>query len=232
MVVRQIATLTELLKTEPTAENFYARGYGYYNTGDLNKAAADYERAIAMEPDNFDYHYSMGMLRDKTGEFQKAIDAYTRCIALDDSRSKAFFNRAFSKSQQKDLTGSVADYTQAIALHPKNYVAYFNRGVVYRNQGKHELAVSDFNATLNLNPSFTDARQNRGISLAALNNPDALADFNKSVQELPQDPESYYNRALYFINYSVKGDYCADLRKAAQLGLKAAGKLAQEKGCK
>lgn len=31
-------------------------------------------------------------------------------------------------------------------------------------------------------------------------------------------PEGYYNRAIYFINFKIKRDYCSDLKKAFSLG--------------
>ena len=71
---------------------------------------------------------------------------------------------------------------------------------------------------IKLNPKFAEAYQNRAVSKAMLNMKDALGDFDLAVTLSPNDPECYYNRALYFINFKIKKDYCTDLKKALNLG--------------
>ena len=50
-----------------------------------------------------------------------------------------------------------------------------------------------------------------------LNLKDAINDFDQVIILAPNDPEGYYNRALYFINFKIKRDYCSDLKKALSL---------------
>ena len=56
-------------------------------------------------------------------------------------------------------------------------------------------------------------------------NLNATSDFDQVVNLSPEDPEGYYNRAIYFINYKIKRDYCSDLKKALSLDYEPSKKL-------
>ncbi|HQF48830.1 MAG TPA: hypothetical protein PLZ71_09250 [Flavobacterium alvei] len=64
-----------------------------------------------------------------------------------------------------------------------------------------------------------------------LNLKDAINDFDQVVILSPNDPEGYYNRALYYINFKIKKDYCSDLKKALSLGYLESKNIINEK-CK
>lgn len=227
----KIAQLDEIIKTEPTAENFYSRGFLKYKAGDLKGALPDYDMAIKIEPENFDSYYSRGMLKDKLEDYKGAADDYTVCVMLDPNSAKAHFNRGFSKSKANDFLGAVDDYSKCIAINPKHFAAYLNRGIIRQNQNSYQDALSDFDQAEAIKPGFVDAIQNRAICRAHLGRKDAIDDFNKAVSLDSQNPENYYNRALYFINYKIAGNYCSDLKIAQRMGFERAKKVIAEK-CK
>ena len=61
-----------------------------------------------------------------------------------------------------------------------------------------------------------------------LNLKDAINDFDQVIILAPNDPEGYYNRALYFINFKIKRDYCSDLKKSFSFGYLEAKELITE----
>ncbi|MNY76475.1 hypothetical protein D3C86_2160720 [compost metagenome] len=61
-----------------------------------------------------------------------------------------------------------------------------------------------------------------------INAKDALNDFDTAVALAPKNPEGYYNRALYYINFKIKKDYCSDLKAALNLGYLPAKELITE----
>ena len=227
----RIKQLDQLLLTEPTAENYYSRGYLKYMAGDNKGAFPDYDKAIQIDPEYFDAYYSRGMLKDKIEDYKGAVEDYTICILLDEYAAKAHFNRAFCKSKINDYVGAIDDYSKCIDINPEHFSAYMNRGIIKQNKGLFGEAILDFDEAILIKPDFTDAFQNRAICKAMVNRKDALNDFNKVVELDAENPESYYNRALYFINYKVAGNYCNDLKMAQSKGYAVARKLIAEK-CK
>ncbi len=53
--------------------------------------------------------------------------------------------------------------------------------------------------------------------LAYLNKKEARLYFDIFINLNPQKVKRYYNRAIYFINYKIKEDYCEDLKKVIDL---------------
>src|SRR6218665_46365 len=181
----KIKEMTAIIATEPTAENYYSRGFLSYNVGDYKNALADYDLAIKMQPEEFDYYHSRGMLKDKMNDFKGAADDYTVCIMLNGTSAKAYFNRAFTKSKLDDYYGAIADYTECITINPKYFTAYQNRGIARQRQRLHEEAISDFTAVIHLNPKFYEAVLSRALSKAILNQSGALDDFNLAISIEP-----------------------------------------------
>ena len=129
------------------------------------------------------------------------------------------------------MVGALDDYSKCIAIKTDYFAAYMNRGIIKQNKALFAEAISDFDDALEIKPNFRDAIQNRAICRAMSNQKEALDDFNKLVELDPQNPENYYNRALYYINYKIAGNYCADLQIAKRMGFERASKVIAEK-CK
>jgi len=56
-----------------------------FAAGDGEGAAAHFQRAVALAPDNPDAHANLGFLYRSTGHYRKALGAYERAAALDDA---------------------------------------------------------------------------------------------------------------------------------------------------
>lgn len=57
-IEKDVNYYTDLIKADPSADNFYFRGYTKYNLSDYDGAMEDYNKAIALEPGNFEAHFS------------------------------------------------------------------------------------------------------------------------------------------------------------------------------
>jgi len=122
------------------------------------------ERAVALKPDNSEYHRILGTLCGQEVSAAPAIVAlkYGRC-ALD-------------------------EVNKAVQLDPKSSVNYLSHGVgnYYLPPalgGGVELAVKDFQRAIELDPQSADAHLWLGLGLRKLNrNADARKEFQKSVE--------------------------------------------------
>jgi len=220
-----IEDLNASIATDPSAENYYYRGYYNYLNDDLVDAISDYDKAVSLNPNDFNIYFSRGNLLLKLKDYQNAINDFSTCIAIDGNSQKAYFNRAFAKRKFFDRTGAIEDYSKSIALKPDNLAAYQNRGLLRKELNLHKDAIADFNEVIKIDPKSVDAFQNRAVSKAMIHAKDALADFDTAVNLAPENAETYFNRALYFINFKIKGNYCADLKKAFNFGYLPAQEL-------
>lgn len=224
-----IKALDSIIRIEPNADNYYLRGYFKYNAKEYKAALLDYNKSIELNSDNFKAFFSRGMLKDKLADFNGAIIDYTKCIALNSESSKAYFNRGFSKSNISDIKGAIEDYSKCIELNPEHKAAFLNRGILKKDQNLFEEALSDYDYAIAIDTDFLDAVQSRAILKSLMNRKDAIQDFNAAIRIAPDDGESYYNRAIYILNFKIDADYCSDIKKAVRLGFTTANTLFAQK---
>lgn len=228
---REIHKLDSLIAIEPIADNYFYRGHYKFKIKDYKNALIDFNKCIALIPNNADYYYNRGILKERMSDYNGAINDFNSCLSIDENYLKSYLNRAYSKSKSNDLNGAINDYTFYLKFNPKNSNAYFNRGMIKSNQNLNSEAILDFDCALKVEPNNSEILQSRAVSKAVLGRKDALSDFNKVIQLNPSKPESYINRAIYYLNYNIKGDFCSDLKKAVSLGSKQAEAILKD-NCK
>ena len=96
------------------------RGVELKQKGRLDAAIADYDRSIAIYPnDPFAYNNRANARRDK-GNLDGAIADYTAAIGLDADYAAAYTNRGRIHEMRKDLERARADYVAALATTDKH----------------------------------------------------------------------------------------------------------------
>jgi tetratricopeptide (TPR) repeat protein len=76
----------------------------FFEMGQLDKARADYDRAIFLNPKDVDAWNTRGLIFYKKGQLDRAIEDFDRAISLAPAYSESYYNRglAFQKSGQLD----------------------------------------------------------------------------------------------------------------------------------
>lgn len=82
--------LTALTDHAPDfAEGFHARATAYYRTDLYGPALDDLETALALNPDNFNAIFGLGVLFEELGDSRRAADLYRRVLALNPHHKNA-----------------------------------------------------------------------------------------------------------------------------------------------
>jgi lipoprotein NlpI len=182
------------------AKAYYYRGVEYRDKGDLDRAIADLNQAIRLDP-KFALAYSnRGLAWEDKGEFDRAIADYDEAIRLDPKLALAYSNRGLVWYRKGELDRALADYDEAIRLDPKFAQAYYNRGVVWRDKGELDRALTDYTEALELNPlpkaaTHVNVWVERGTIWRAKGDLDrAIADYNDAIRFDPTYSTAYLAR--------------------------------------
>ncbi len=97
---------------------FYNRGNAFYYLGVLEKAIADYSRAIVLNPDHAETFYNRANSYADLGDHERAIADYSQAIRLNPDFDAAYYNRANSHLREGRLLRAVEDYKKAFSLRP------------------------------------------------------------------------------------------------------------------
>jgi tetratricopeptide (TPR) repeat protein len=159
------------------------RGEAKVGRGDDPGALADFEEAVALEPDRWKAIYNRGVSLAQAGKLTEALADLDRAIELQDAFAKARYNRGEVKFALGDLDGAIRDYDQTVRLDPRHSAAYNARGFAYNAQGNFQQALRDFDQALRVEPDNAAALVNRGDAYADRGDYGrAVSDYQRAVQ--------------------------------------------------
>src|SRR5437588_12955326 len=109
---------TNGLGPDDRAVAYYHRGATYWRKGDYDKAIADENKAIEINPKCADAYMTRGAFYLDTGDDDQAIADASRAIEIDPQNVRAYNNRAFARGRRGDFAGAIADTSRAIDIDP------------------------------------------------------------------------------------------------------------------
>ena len=99
-------------------------------TEDYNEAIADFDRAIALDPEHFDAHYRRGLGYSNIGNYDKAIADFDKDIDLNPDYAGAYYERGFAYLNKDDYGAAIVDLDKAIELDADIDKAFGRREIV------------------------------------------------------------------------------------------------------
>jgi tetratricopeptide (TPR) repeat protein len=103
---------TALLEIEPDNPNAYNnRGNIYFSRGELEKAMADYDRAIALDDPQKDITYrNRGNLFYEMDDLKSAIEDYSSALDLNPDYREVYFSRGYAYDELGDRERAAEDF--------------------------------------------------------------------------------------------------------------------------
>ena len=193
------------------------RGWHYFKKGDIDRAIADYNESIRLDPKYALAYNNRGWAYYDKGDIDRAFADYNEAIRLDPKYVFAYNNRGNAYRDQGDIDRAIADFNKAIRLDRKYVHAYNNRCLAYAKKGDNDRAIADCNEAIRLDPKFVQAYNNRGTAYSAKGDNDrAIADYNESIRLDPK-AQAYNNRGLVYYDKGDNDRAIADYNESIRL---------------
>ncbi len=141
MYLKSVEAFTSSLKYDSSdSKTFVNRAitYTFINRQDL--AAADFEKALMLDPLNTELMEKCAYANYMSGKPKEAIEDYDKLIALNPVNNNLYFHRGIAKFNAKMYKEAILDFNIVIQREPKNGNAYFNLSVCYNRLGDHSNA--------------------------------------------------------------------------------------------
>ena len=126
------------------ARLYARRGGAYQAKGDLDRAIADFNESMRVDPTYPAAYNNRGSAWYHRGELDRAIADFDQAIRLDSNYEYAYVNRGSAWGAKGDLDRAIADFNQAIRLDPKDAQAYYDRGIAWEKKRSLREALADF----------------------------------------------------------------------------------------
>jgi tetratricopeptide (TPR) repeat protein len=144
---RTIAGCSRVLNDRGESQGYRAiaynnRGFVWHDKGDLDRAIADYNEAIRLDPKQANAYRNRGNAWREKGDLDRAIADLNEAIRLDPKYANAYVNRGNVWHDKGDLDRAIADYNEATGLNPKE-LSYRFRGYFYFYMGDFAAAAAD-----------------------------------------------------------------------------------------
>ena len=205
-----IAVFTKIIRLEKAPERkanaYNERGNAYSLKEAYDRAIADFDKAIALNPQAAAAYRHRGLAYLAKRNHGHAIADFDKAIALNPQATAAYSDRGLAYLAKRNHGHAIADCDKAIALNPQDAAAYSVRGVAYWVKGSHGRAIADFDKAIKLNPQDAAAYSARGIAhrvKGAYGR--AIADFDKAIKLNPHDKGLISDDVSVYIAYSLEG---------------------------
>jgi lipoprotein NlpI len=128
------------------------RATAYHSTGDLDRAIADLDAALALRPDSIDVYRQRSSYRLEKGETSGGIADLSYALTLQPDFIPGYVDRAWARLAADDAGGALGDFSKAIGIQPDQPRLHLFRGVVAYAAGDDRQAAADFSAVIQATP--------------------------------------------------------------------------------
>jgi tetratricopeptide (TPR) repeat protein len=160
--IRQLQTLAvlnvRLARSPQDVELLLARGDVFHEMRQWERAIANYDRVLQIDPQNATAHAKRGAVAFAREDYQQAVAECTAAIGIEPIH-KALSIRGDAYLKQGDYDRAIADYEAAKRFDSTVAVAYLKRSQHHRKQGDEQKAAADFQQAVALDPSLEKSRQ-------------------------------------------------------------------------
>lgn len=188
---------TATMTKDQRAQVSYEKGQALAASGDLDAALAEFERAIAINPELTPAYLKAGDIYRERKEYPMAEARYGRAAEIEPANFDAQYLHGLVLQLMNRVEESVRAYLRALAIRPDDFEANMNLGTAYLQLGEPGQALQFSQRAVRINPESGPARINLGAVYAALDRHEAaVIEYQQAAELMPEpDPRLLLNLA-------------------------------------
>jgi len=175
-------------------------------------------RAIAVVPNNYLAHASLGRTLEDKGRIDEARAEYDAALRINPEESTALYNRAVQAQQRGDTDTAFPLYQRAIRADPDYFEAYNNYGNLLAESGQSAEAIRVYRAAIARGADLPQIYNNLAMSLADQKQLDeAISNWQEALKLNPGYAEARYRLGLVLMTAGRGPEGLKHLRDAVAL---------------
>jgi type IV pilus biogenesis/stability protein PilW len=143
----------ELQRKERESDGYYKQGLSHMEANQ-QQAFVSFQKAIQLNPDNYDAHYALGSIYFQRKEYAEAEREFKRCLSLQPENGEAlnFYGRTLIEMKRLPEAVEVLRKTVALPLYATPDRAYLNLYYALSLQGDTAGAIRALQEALKIDP--------------------------------------------------------------------------------
>lgn len=173
------------------ADRLFLEGNKHYAEQKYSEAISKYKEAININPQQWAYHFNLGLAYKKMSQHDQALLAFRQAQTLNPESFSANKELGESLARIGHFDEARVYYEKATLLNPEDIDTLYNLGICLINLGEPEKALSYFERATSLNKDYADAYYQLGTIYISLNRiPEAINNLETFIKlASPNDPK-------------------------------------------
>jgi tetratricopeptide (TPR) repeat protein len=169
------------------------RGASYRHDNELDRAIAEYEIAIVLEPEDASSHFNLAYLYDKKGASDQAAARYHKAVQFDSTYATAYNNFGLAYQSLGMLNQARDEYQRLLRWDPQNANAHYGLAEILAAQRHWDEAMRQYRTVLEITPDHAGALRGLGfVHLKRKHWDEAVTQFLRAVTLQPQDGFGFF----------------------------------------
>lgn len=157
-------------------------------SGRLSEAASAFERLVAADPDNVQWHSLLALTLIRKQDFNRAADVLTKALARHSQSAELHFHRGVVHFRMEKWADAAGEFRRAVELKPDFRDARYNLSQALIKLGEKDRALVALREAVRIRPNDAVAFAGLGRLLFDLGDRDAARDALETAARLaPQD---------------------------------------------
>lgn len=188
-----VQLLQKIIKDNPRdADARLLLGSVLMEEGDRSESISQLSEAVRLRPDSAQAQNALGEALNAFGDSKAALGLFEKAVALNPRLAQAQVNLGLVLLKFNEYSAAEPHLDRAIQLmghSPDAAYPLYLRAKIDIEKGEVKRAAADLEQAVTLEPNFAEAWSDLGEARKTLlDNPGALAAFEKAVQFAPRDP--------------------------------------------
>ncbi len=180
----QCDDVPEELPPLDSADRYFTRGLEFFEAGDFESAAADFDAAVKLSPQDQEAVLYRGRARFYLGEHQAALSDAERACRLSPDDHEAIALRGICQVALGEHAAGLVDLEAISATLPDDLDVLYYRALARAELGQTQAAIADFTRLVQLDPADAEAFRQRSFCHAELGDASAAARDLQQAQAL------------------------------------------------
>ncbi len=147
---------TDIIKMKPGDSTSYnARGDIYRSLGEYENSLSDYNKAIDLDKNNYDFYFAKYFLMLDQNDSEGAKDVLKKALSIKGTTQKDKFNIAKIDYYMEEYDNAIVGFSEAYSNG--FFEAYYYLGDIYERKGEYETAVNNYAMYIENQPAIDSA---------------------------------------------------------------------------
>jgi tetratricopeptide (TPR) repeat protein len=184
----------------------------------FEKARAELQKTLEIDPQFFEAHNSLGNLLARRGKLEEAIDHYQKALEIKPDFAEGHTNLGVALAGRGQFDEAINHYQKALEISPYDSQAYYNLGLAFTSLGKVDAAIEHYQQALKNKPDYAEAHDNLGNLLVGRGQVDeAVAHYQKALEIQPDYAQSHYNLGVVQVGRGQLDEAVVHFQKALEI---------------